>query len=143
MNQSEKIQQELAAVKGNGELLNPAAVVDWAQEHRDSALHKCFEWDDSAAGRQYRIWQARSLIALHVVNVKGERKSVSLSIDRKGGGGYRDIDDVMRDPGLRNVMLQDALLELRRVKLKYQSVKELARVFDEIDKADKASLKAA
>jgi hypothetical protein len=142
-NKSKQIQEELALVKGDKAILNASDVVDWAQSHESSALHKCFEWDDSTAARQYRIWQARSLIALHIVTEKGERKMVSLSIDRTNGGGYREIDDVMREPGLRNILLQDALLELRRVKHRYNSVKELAKVWGEIDLADKSALEDA
>lgn len=144
MSKGAQIQTELAQIKGGDPLLRPAAVVEWARSNADSALHGCFEWDDNAAAHQYRIWQARTLISLHIITDRGERKSVSLSIDRKkDGGGYRDVEDVMREPGLRNVMLQDALLELRRVRNKYQALKELARVFDEIDKADKKALEAA
>jgi len=133
---SDQIQQELATIQGNQEVLNPSDVVAWAKMHTDSALYACFEWNDKKAGAEHRLWQARRLIALHIVTVEGERKTVSLTVDRANGGGYRQIEDVVRVPDLRERMLQDALNDLRRVRAKYQSLTELAAVFSEIDKAD-------
>lgn len=142
MSQSDRLQEELRRVRGNKELLLPLDVVEWAKQHKDSALHQQFEWDNKAAGHQYRLWQARQLIALHIVTGEGERRSVSLSIDRRKGG-YRDVEDVMRAPALREIMLNDALAELKRVKFRYSAVKELARVFEEIDRVDKAQSERA
>lgn len=137
MSRSEQIQQELATIQGNQELLNPSDVVEWAKANPDSALYASFEWSDDKAASEYRLWQARRLIALHIVTVEGERKTVSLAVDRTNGGGYRKVDDVVRVPRLRESMLKEALSELRRVRTKYQALKELATVFEEIEKADK------
>lgn len=132
-----QIEAELAKIQGNKEIINASDVVAWAQKHPKSALHTCFEWDDATAGAEHRLWQARRLIALHIVTVEGERKTVSLSVDRAKGGGYRQIEDVVRVPDLRERMLQDAMNELRRVRSKYEQLTELASVFKEIDKVDK------
>lgn len=134
---SKQIEQELATIKGNKELLNPADVVAWATKNKTSALHSCFTWDDAEAGKEYRLWEARRLIALHIVTEGGERRTVSLAIDRKKGGGYREIKDVARQPDLRKMMLQEAMAELNRIRHKYEAIKELAAVFGEIDKADR------
>jgi len=131
-----QIEAELAKVRGNKEVINAADVVAWAQKHPKSVLYTCFEWDDAAAGAEHRLWQARRLIALHIVTIEGERKTVSLTVDRVKGGGYRQIEDVVRVPELRDRMLQDALNELRRVRAKYTTLTELASVFAEIDKFD-------
>ncbi|WP_375413100.1 hypothetical protein [uncultured Bradyrhizobium sp.] len=131
-----QIETELAKIKGNKEVINASDVVEWAKKHPKSALYTCFEWDDATAGAEHRLWQARRLIALHIVTVEGQRKTVSLTMDRAKGGGYRQIEDVVRVPDLRERMLQDALAELRRVRAKYNSLVELASVFAEIDKFD-------
>lgn len=130
------IERELEQVRGNKELLHPGEVVDWAKRNPQSTLHRQFNWNDTDAANEYRLWQARRLIALHVIAPSGERKMVSLSIDRVKGGGYRTVDDAVRVKTLRDTMLKDALAELRRVRDRYQSVKELAAVFDAIDRAD-------
>jgi hypothetical protein len=131
------IEEELALVQGNKSILHPEQVVEWAKRNPESALYKQFEWDDAKAGADYRVWQARRLIALHIVTPEGERKTVSLTVDRKKGGGYRQIEDVVRIPALRETMLQDALKELHRVKTKYQHLTELAGVFKQIDAVEK------
>lgn len=125
-------------VKGNKPLLHAAEVVEWAQKNEESTLHTCFVWDDAKAAHEHRLDQARRLIALHIVTATGERKMVSLSVDRVRGGGYRTLDDAVRIKEYRETMLADALAELRRVRAKYQSLKELAAVFEAIDEADRA-----
>lgn len=130
---SEQIQQELEALREEG-VLHAEKVVAWARVHPDSALHKQFEWDDGKAADEYRVWQARRVIAVHVVNESGERRLISLSIDRSKGGGYRSIEDVSRDQDLMAVAVKDALGELRRTRAKYQHLKELSDVWETIDK---------
>jgi hypothetical protein len=135
---TERVEKELQALRDELGLLVPHVVVEWARVNTESALHSQFEWDDSKAAEEYRIWQARRVIAVYVVADGGERKFVSLSIDRKrDGGGYRDVEVVLKDEELRKVLVRDALMELKRVRAKYEHVKELASVYVEIDKADK------
>lgn len=139
----DELRQELEALKGKDEKIHAEEVVEWACKHKQSALHREFEWDDSEAARQYRLSQARRLIALHIIDAGGERKAISLSIDRATGGGYRMVNDVLRRKNLRQIMLTDALAELRRVRQKYQKLSELAAVFEAIDAADKRHGKKA
>lgn len=136
LNKAEKIAREVEALRRDDGLIVPEDVVRWAREHPDSALHSQFEWDDGKAAEAYRIWQARRVIAVCVVAEDGERKLVSLSIDRRGGG-YRDVQDVIAKDELRKVLLRDALQELKRVRAKYEHIKELASVYAEIEKVDR------
>lgn len=137
MTKAEQIASELEALRAASGLLLPEAVVEWARGHPESALHSQFEWDDAKAAQEHRVWQARRVIAVYVVADDGGRKFVSLSIDRKGDGGYRDVQDVIADDELRKVLVRDALAELKRVKAKYEHIRELASVYSEIDKADR------
>lgn len=101
-------------------------------ENPKSPLHSRFEWDDTEAARQHRLWQARQLISV-CVEVIGELNPnpvfVSLSTDRGCGGGYRVTTTVMSDVELRAQLLKDALHELNRFQMKYRELKELAEVF--------------
>lgn len=127
------IESELLAIKGNKEMLLAEDVIAWARSHPKSKLHQAIEWDDRKAADEHRLWQARRLIALHITFEDGERKFVSLSVDRtRDGGGYRDIDDVVRDKMLHDIMLADALNELQRVQLKYERLKQLKPVWREV-----------
>lgn len=117
-------------------ILRPRVVVDWARVNPNSYLHRDLEWNNEVAGDAYRLAQARQLIAIHVVNVEGKRELISLSIDRiVPDGGYRSVETVMRQPTLRKIALADALAELERVRLKYQWLEELARVWAALDAA--------
>jgi hypothetical protein len=118
---------ELLAIKGKKEMLHPAEVVEWAQVHPQSALYSKFEWDDTKAGREWRLQQARQLIRLHVVTEDGAPKMVNLRIDRSRGGGYRDLKDVMNDEDLRTAMLSDCVADLRRVQARYSLIKDMMK----------------
>ena len=122
------IASELLALKGKDGMVHAPAAVDWAKEHPESSLYAALEWDDPTAAKAYRIEQVRQLIRIFVVDVKGDRQLISLSVDR-AVGGYRSLDDVLARPDLREVMLNDALAELERLEIKYEHLKELAEVW--------------
>ena len=118
----------------NGGVLNPAAVVLAAQPV-DSVLHSRFEWDDTEAAHNYRMWQARQLIRItvEIINV-GDKSAltnvfVSLTPDRTGEGGYRTMVSILSDKQQRDQMLADAYRELELFQEKYRELKELADVF--------------
>lgn len=130
------IREELVALKSNG-MLRAEDVVAWARDHEASALYSALEWDNEKAADQYRLWQVRRLIAIHVTDDQGERRLVSLSIDRIRGGGYRDVEDIAVNAELSSTMLADALDELRRIRTKYNKVKALVNVWNAVEDADR------
>lgn len=140
------IQRELDAIrKKNGGILQCAKVVEFARDPK-TALHGRFEWDDTAAAQEYRLWQARELIRVYVTVLASEtepvRAFVSLVSDRvKVGGGYRGIVEVMSDEGLREELLAEALAEAARWKEKWKRLKELVPIFVEIERATKKTRK--
>jgi hypothetical protein len=118
--------EALAAAKGR---LVPKRVVDWARTHRKSALHACFEWNNSRAAEQYRLWQARELIvSVQVTYADGKRRQVYVSPIVSRPQGYRRLVDVMSDETLRAQFLAQALEDLQRVCDKYIDLTELAGV---------------
>jgi hypothetical protein len=130
------IEQELLAIKGKKDLLVAEEVVAWAQAHPGSALAQRFEWDDQKAGHEYRLNQARQLIiSLEITIGASQRRFYSLSIDRsKSGGGYRDINDILRSKSLYDILLMDALADLERMKERYNRLVELRPLWKEVDK---------
>lgn len=129
-----EIQKELLGIKGDAELLQVDDVIRWARKHTQSKLHGEYNWNVKQAAWEHWRFTTRRLIQLHITYADGERKFVSLSVDRsRPGGGYRNIDDVKQAPSLMEVMLQDALQELERVRKKYERVKALAPVWQKID----------
>ena len=127
---SEAIRNELLDLQQDG-LLQVETAVQWAKEHESSALYRSLEWDDTVAGHLWRCQQVRRLIAVHVIGPDRVRQLVSLTIDRTHeGGGYRLTADVLAASGMRSILLRDALNELERVRRKYESLTELAKVWE-------------
>lgn len=122
----------LIASRHNG-LLRPLDVVEFAK-NPGTALHSKFEWDDTEAACQYRLWQARELIRVVVTvmpqNLKEYRVYVSLDEDReKEDGGYRQLVTVLSDREQRKRLLAQALREFDAWRQKYEALEELADIF--------------
>lgn len=132
------IKTELLALKKRNGLIVVAEAHEWAKNNPTSDLHRALEWDDETAGYQYRCWQIRHLIIFNVRDENNQRELVSLSMDQTNpGGGYRPMIDILETPHMREMLLQDALEELKRIEEKYKRLIELARVFEEADKVRK------
>jgi len=107
----------------------------------NTALHKFFTWDDSEAAEKYRLIQAQRLIIRYELKVVRPdkpaatvRQFISLTTDRKrGGGGYRRVEDVMADDAMRAQMLTDAKAALGSLRNKYATLQELAGVWTAFD----------
>lgn len=133
-----EIKKELEQIReAGGGKIKADAVVEFARDPK-TALHSKFEWDDNKASHEYRLWQARHVISVHVTVVEGCRKPVpayvSLQRDRNvEGGGYRAIADVMSDEQQRAELLQQAATELMAFKRKYARLTELNKVFEAIE----------
>lgn len=138
-----EIIQELDRIASrNGGILQPEKVVEEARNSR-SPLHSKFQWDDTIAAHEYRIFQARNLIRV-AVNVipngdeTAERIWVSLRSDQQSeGGGYRALVDVLSDKQLRKQLLDEALKDMEYFQEKYSHLKELSEVFLAIKKIKK------
>ena len=95
-------------------LVQPAAVVDQARDPK-SPLHRYFEWDDNEAAEQYRLYQARNLIARVKIVYEDPNQSnlkyVSVSVTTVKGGarrGYVPIERAAADPDLYEQVVRDA-----------------------------------
>jgi hypothetical protein len=118
---------------------NPATVVEHAA-NRKSPAHKLFNWDDSAAAREFRLTQARLILGSFVIEteiVSGKSKkprSISVPyISRSAPGLYEITTDAMRIPEKRDFMLSQALAEVKRWRRRYANLSELAVVFAALD----------
>jgi hypothetical protein len=133
-----EIVQELELVRIRcGGVLKAESVVEYARDP-NTALHDRFEWDDTEAARQHRIWQARELIRVSVTVLPNTttqtRAYVSLQSDRETvGGGYRPIAEVLSDTERRKELLGMALGDMRRWRDRYRELTELGKVFEAID----------
>lgn len=144
MDKIEYYANELEKVRlHNNGILNPRVIVKIAANDK-SPLHDYFEWDDTKASHEYRLWQARQLISVIVTVLPNDnepiRMYVSLKDDRKRGAkGYRQIVDVLNDGELRKRLLIEAFAEFKYFKQKYQQLKEFIPVFEAMEKVEKVN----
>lgn len=129
----------LASIAGGS--LKPADVVRHAADEA-SPLHDEFEWRDDEAAAKYRIVQARQLLnSLVVIRKENPTSAVRfLSVVTKQRESedqpsqvYHRTEDVLRDPDLRQQLLERAKREAKTFRIKYQHLQELAEVFRTID----------
>jgi hypothetical protein len=97
--------------------LTPSRVLESAQPD-DAPLHNAFEWDDTTAGNEYRLIQARQLIRAVVVvvesdeGVKSEPQSMFVHVPDSAAaeGRYVDLTEVAND----EADFERALVEAQR-----------------------------
>lgn len=137
---------EIYSQKGD---LTPEMVLAEAKAKKNP-LHKCFEWDDSAAAKKYRLSQARDIIRCIVVNKEIEgvvtpvRAFVNIRRDDqgklstnpfvRGASSYVYVDNAMSSDILSKYTLERAVTDLKHYMDKYNTLKELAPLFRVIKK---------
>lgn len=122
-----------------GRTVTPEDVLERARSN-NSALHKHFTWDDSEAAHEYRLGQAGELIRSIVVDISRSNLSTKhvrayVSVEQGGERAYSAMAHVMTDGQLRAQMLASAWAELQAFRRKYAELTELARIFEQIDRA--------
>lgn len=141
---AQKIGEELQAITdANKGRLTPKDVVERARNPRNT-LHKHFEWDDAKAADAHRLEQARELI--RVVRVEDEAHSepvrAFLSL-QDNGVAYRSVGEVQSSPALQEIVLKQALRDLRAFEQRYRDMKDVCEDIREAQRKVGAKLKAA
>lgn len=112
----------------------PEEVLEKAKDPA-SELHKCFEWDDTKAAEKYRLYQARQVMCNLVFVTDTDEEPVrvlyQLTVEKSE---YHPTKLIMQKPDEYALLLQKAKDELNAFKRKYNILKELKTIFNEIDK---------
>lgn len=120
--------KELKTLEEKNGSLTPQAVVT-AASSPDSVLHGFFQWDDTVAAREYRLWQARQMIASVTVIVEGRKTdayfNVRAEVDVVPQRGYFSVDAVLSKQEIYQQVLETALSELEYWQKKFSQLKEL------------------
>jgi hypothetical protein len=132
MSAKEAALQELMELSRiNDGLLNPHDVVEFARSPH-TALHSKFDWDDSVAGHNWRLHQARMLINVLVTVLpqvdKEVRAFVSVQSDRNREGGYRTTQSVLADAELRSILLDQYYRDMQAFISRFHLLNEAAKV---------------
>jgi len=128
--------------KRNKGKLDPHDVVDDAKNKR-SPLHPNFEWDDTKAAEQHRLFQARyligSIVEVNVHTQKETRSFVNVTTVTDDDGNllrarsYAPIETAMTDPSLRQRVLGTVKRQLTTVLRQHADLEELASVYEAVE----------
>ena len=131
------IGEHIESLAQNG-IITPADLVKDAKK-KSSPLHRCFEWDDSAAAVGYRLSQAAHL--LRCIEVLIERQDETTftvrafhCITNETQHGYTTVESALKDPELWSCVLVQAVAEIKAFQQKYKDIVEFGSLFGEIDK---------
>lgn len=120
-----------------GEEFTPEDIVEAAKD-ATTELHKCFEWDDTAAAEKYRLHQARIITSNLVFRKESdddEEEPVLVRVYNKTEqtGGYKPPERVFTQADEYEKLLKRATAELHQFKVKYSMLKELDYILSLID----------
>lgn len=115
--------------------LTAKTVVD-ASRAKDAPLHNEFEWNNKIAGELWREEQARTMIQNLVVQIDDnpDTPPTRAFVKLEQQAVYEDVRTVLADVQKTTSLLQMALKELTQFQRKYSDLKELAGVFQEVEK---------
>lgn len=129
---------ELSRMDAEEIAIDAETVVRRAKSARNP-LHCVFEWDDSVAGHEYRLTQARTMIrSLRVVveeNTPAKRTywhNVS-TIGTTSSSTYVHRDKLSSDRVLLESTLKEVIGQLKGIRARYSELKELGDVWKSID----------
>jgi len=113
--------------------IKPEDVISEAQAE-DSPIHNSFEWDDTKAAQEHRLWQARQLIT-YKFKVEGSAEqqfyNVKVTVNDVPVHGYFTKEKIMSEKGMYLQLLRDAVSEIKYWEKKYKEIKELEGIIDE------------
>ena len=132
----QKVGEHLNRLHGrNGELTAEIVLKDASRPN--SPTHDAFEWDESTAAHEYRLVQARKLLAaiVFVPNEQPDAEPLRFYIHIQNGESYyTTLIAAMSDDQKRASVLSRALKELDAWRKRYQAYEELAEVFAAAEK---------
>ena len=122
--------EKVSADKG----VSPRDLVEVSRPE-DALLHKQFNWNDTKAAEEWRIFQARQLLRTITIEHEGQVVKQYYNVIIKLNGGktqkYYRLETVMSSEELKEKVLVQMLRELRSFKEKYRNHKEIYELIDE------------
>ena len=120
-----------------GDKYTPEQIVDKAKDE-STELHKCFEWDDSAAAHKYRLSQAQGIVrCLVLVNEKVEDKELpkvrAIVSTNMRENTYEPVKITVRNVDSYERLKAEALRELEAFRKKYAVIEEIGDIIDELE----------
>ena len=120
-----------------GDTYTPEQIVEKATDE-STELHKCFEWDDSAAAHKYRLSQAQGIVrCLVLVNEKVEDKELpkvrAIVSTNMRENTYGPAKITVRNVDSYERLKAEALRELEAFRKKYAVIEKIGDIIDELE----------
>lgn len=126
---AEKVHSELETIGTK----SPQNIVDYAEEHPDSELHKCFTWDDSKAANEWRKQEARQVCRLLVFADDETDEPTQIRVLQKATDAYEPVKTIVRNNDEYAKLLARAKAELKAFRERHKQINELEKVLEAID----------
>lgn len=131
----EKCYREI--IQNLGTDYTPDEMVEFARDDT-TELHKCFEWNDTAAAANWRRQQARLVsgsLSVIVETKEGQQQEAFKLIQYDHTTqAYRSVQYTVRNEDQYDRLKAQAMAELEAFQQRYHMIVELKNVIDEIDK---------
>lgn len=113
----------------------PQNLVDYAEEHPDCELYKCFTWDDRKAANEYRKSEARQVLRLLVYkeDTEEDEAPTMIRVLQNVEQEYKPVKLIVKNNDEYKSLLKRAKAELAAFRLRYKQIAELETVLDAID----------
>jgi len=143
-NETATLEEILAGIaKKHGGTLTPDQVLKSAMP-KSSPLHQHFQWDDTAAAKQYRLIQAGQLIRRvrltieqspgHEIRVRAYvNVTPEIAEDGNPRGHYVSFETAQAVPNYREQLLANARRDAETFRAKYAALEELFPIISAID----------
>jgi len=122
----------------DGELTPPAVVQEATPS--EAPLHPVFEWDDEVCGREYRLYQARSLIKnVEIVRPSPANEAIAQTVrayahvPEGSGGAYHPVDIIVQRPDLYAAALRELKARVTAAEKALKDLEDAARSCDDVD----------
>ena len=112
---------------------SPQNIVDYAGEHPESELYKCFTWDDSKAANEWRKYEARQVVRLLVFEDEETKEPTKIRVLQKTSESYEPVKMIVRNKDEYKKLLERAYAELAAFRERYKSLVELEQLLELID----------
>lgn len=100
-----------------------------ASRAKRSPLHNQFEWDDSSAGKRFRLYQARQLLGSITIQVEDGRtrefQNIIVETKQAKTRKYYQLDQILSNEDLKKRVLTQVIKQLKTMVKRYQTYKEV------------------
>lgn len=131
MSKKDIVLETLQGLVKNGQI-KPEDVIEVARDE-NSPIHNNFEWDDTKAAQEHRLWQARQLIT-YKFKVEGSKEqqfyNVKVVVNDVPVQGYFTKEKILSNKDMYLHLLKEAVSEIKYWEKKYKEIKELEGVID-------------